>query len=202
MEATAEDIDKNLVEDFVLTEVVPGLIVDKALGSGSTYSMRGGFYGVGAAVVPSLITSVNGHAVGSSAPKRFRLPWSWKNRGLKGPPGTLSGRNAVQGLVNRFTARPTGELEGSIEVTMEIITLKEQIWCSTPKRKSFNETLLQYLIECFDRNINTGNDIDGVDYQLILAWITYDYQKTIIDDIGLILWIWSIVGCSPFTVKL
>ena len=64
---TAEDIDKNLVEDFSdLAEVVPGLIVDKALGSGSAYSMRGvGSYGVGAAVVPSLITSVNGHAVGS-----------------------------------------------------------------------------------------------------------------------------------------
>ena len=59
---TAEDIDKNLVEDFSdLAEVVPGLIVDKALGSGSAYSMRGvGSYGVGAAVVPSLITSVNG----------------------------------------------------------------------------------------------------------------------------------------------
>ena len=66
---TAEDIDKNLVEDFSdLAEVVPGLIVDKALSSGSAYSMRGvGSYGVGAAVVPSLITSVNGHAVGSSA---------------------------------------------------------------------------------------------------------------------------------------
>ena len=66
---TAEDIDKNMVEDFSdLAEIVPGLIVDKALGSGSAYSMRGvGSYGVGAAVVPSLITSINGHAVGSSA---------------------------------------------------------------------------------------------------------------------------------------
>ena len=66
---TAEDIDKNLVEDFSdLAEIVPGLIVDKALGTGSSYSMRGvGSYGVGAAVVPSLITAMNGHAVGSSA---------------------------------------------------------------------------------------------------------------------------------------
>ena len=53
---TAEDIDKNLVEDFSdLAEVVPGLIVDKALGSGSAYSMIGvGSYGVGAAVVKCL----------------------------------------------------------------------------------------------------------------------------------------------------
>ena len=50
---TAEDIDKNMVEDFSdLAEVVPGLIVDKAIGTGASYSMRGvGSYGVGAAVV-------------------------------------------------------------------------------------------------------------------------------------------------------
>ena len=77
-----------------------------------------GSYGVGAAVVPSLITSVNGHAVGSSALNDSGFHDLERIEVLKGPQGTLSGRNAVQGLVNLVTARPTGELEGSIEVTM------------------------------------------------------------------------------------
>ena len=66
---TAEDIDKNLIEDFSdLAEVVPGLIVDKAISTGASDSMRGvGSYGVGAAVVASLVTSFNCHSVYASA---------------------------------------------------------------------------------------------------------------------------------------
>jgi Outer membrane receptor for ferrienterochelin and colicins len=117
---TAEDIDKNMVEDFSdLAEVVPGLIVDKAIGTGASYSMRGvGSYGVGAAVVASLVTSINGHAVGSSALTDTGFHDLERIEVLKGPQGTLSGRNAVQGLVNLVTARPTGEFEGKVEVTM------------------------------------------------------------------------------------
>ena len=57
---TADDIDNNMVEDFSdLAEIVPGLIIDKAIGSGASYSMRGvGSYGVGAAVVGSLVSLV------------------------------------------------------------------------------------------------------------------------------------------------
>ena len=60
---SASDIDNNMVEDFSdLAEVVPGLIIDKSIGSGASYSMRGvGSYGVGAAVVGSLVVNMNGH---------------------------------------------------------------------------------------------------------------------------------------------
>ena len=66
---SASDIDNNMVEDFSdLAEVVPGLIIDKAIGSGASYSMRGvGSYGVGAAVVGSLVVNMNGHEYGSAA---------------------------------------------------------------------------------------------------------------------------------------
>jgi outer membrane receptor protein involved in Fe transport len=66
---TAEDMEKNLIKDASdLQEVVPGLIADKGIGSGVSYAIRGtGSYGVGAAVVGAVVTSMNGHSVGTGA---------------------------------------------------------------------------------------------------------------------------------------
>jgi outer membrane receptor protein involved in Fe transport len=217
---TAEDIDKNLVEDFSdLAEVVPGLIVDKALGSGSAYSMRGvGSYGVGAAVVPSLITSINGHAVGSSALNDTGFHDLERIEVLKGPQGTLSGRNAVQGLVNLVTARPTGELEGSFEMIAGNFNSKRtNIVFNLPVS---DKVSMRFATSIFERdgtirNINSGNDIDGrdslagrlsIDFDMnekTSFEFTYDYQKA--DDnrqnIGINFCESDpLFGCSPFTV--
>ena len=217
---TAEDIDKNMVEDFSdLAEVVPGLIVDKALGSGSAYSMRGvGSYGVGAAVVPSLITSINGHAVGSSALNDTGFHDLERIEVLKGPQGTLSGRNAVQGLVNLVTARPTGELEGSFEITGgNFNSQRTNIVFNVPvnERVSMRLAASVFNRDGTIRNISTGNDIDGresesarlsIDFDMnekTSFELTYDYQK--VDDnrqnIGINFCESDpLFGCSPFTV--
>ena len=163
---TAEDIDKNMVEDFSdLAEVVPGLIVDKAIGSGASYSMRGvGSFGVGAAVVNSLVTSINGHAVGSSALTDTGFHDLERIEVLKGPQGTLSGRNAVQGLVNLVTARPTGELEGKVEATMgNFNSERVNMVLNAPLSEKVS---MRIATSTFKRdgvleNIHTGNDIDG-----------------------------------------
>ena len=217
---TAEDIDKNMVEDFSdLAEVVPGLIVDKALGSASAYSMRGvGSYGVGAAVVPSLITSINGHAVGSSALNDTGFHDLERIEVLKGPQGTLSGRNAVQGLVNLVTARPTGELEGSFEITGgNFNSQRTNIVFNVPvnERVSMRLAASVFNRDGTIRNISTGNDIDGresesarlsIDFDMnekTSFELTYDYQKA--DDnrqnIGINFCESDpLFGCSPFTV--
>ena len=68
-------------------------------------------------VVASLVTSFNGHSVYASALTDVGFH-DLEGIEAKGPQGTLSGRNAVQGLVNLVSARPTGELEGKAELTM------------------------------------------------------------------------------------
>ena len=62
---TAENLKAEQIYDMTdLAEVVPGFGVAKGVGSGSAYSMRGiGSYGVGAAVVGSIVTSINGHSL-------------------------------------------------------------------------------------------------------------------------------------------
>ena len=219
---TAEDIEKNLVEDFSdLAEVVPGLIVDKAIASGSSYSMRGvGSYGVGAAVVASLITSINGHAVGSSALNDSGFHDLARIEVLKGPQGTLSGRNAVQGLVNLVTARPTGEFEGKVEVTRgNFNSERTQMVLNAPlgDKVSSRLALSMFKRDGVIENIQTGNDIDGrdsfsgrfsLDYDVddkTSIELTYDYQKA--DDnrqnIGINYCLQDpLFGCSPFEVGL
>ena len=116
---TEEDMEKNLIKDASdLQEVVPGLIADKGIGSGVSYAIRGtGSYGVGAAVVGAVVTSMNGHSVGTGAFYDLGFYDTERIEVLKGPQGTLFGRNAVNGVINIISKRPTSELEGSVDIT-------------------------------------------------------------------------------------
>ena len=62
---TADQLTADQIYDLSdLAEIVPGFEVNKGIGSGSGFVMRGiGSYGVGAAVVSSLVTNINGHSV-------------------------------------------------------------------------------------------------------------------------------------------
>ena len=180
--------------------------------------MRGvGSYGVGAAVVASLVTSINGHAVGSSALTDTGFHDLERIEVLKGPQGTLSGRNAVQGLVNLVTARPTGELEGKVEVTAgNFGSERTNMVFNVPIS---DRVAMRLATSTFKRdgviyNIHTGNDIDdrnsmggrlSIDFDIsdkTQLEFTYDYQKG--DDnrqnIGINYCEQDpLFGCSPFT---
>jgi len=100
-----------------LAEVVPGFEVAKGVGSGSGFTMRGiGSYGVGAAVVSSMVTSVNGHSTNVSYMNDMGFMDLERIEVLKGPQGTLFGRNSVAGVINLVTARPSSEVEGSVDI--------------------------------------------------------------------------------------
>ena len=115
---TAESLEKNLVKDSSdLAEIVPGLITDKGIGSGSSYAIRGtGSYGVGAAVVGAVVIATNGHDSGAGAFADIGFLDVERIEVLKGPQGTLFGRNAVVGAINLISARPTAEYGGKFDI--------------------------------------------------------------------------------------
>ena len=117
---TADSIEENMIEDISdLAEVVPGLVIDKGIGSGASYSLRGtGSYGVGAAVIGSIVTASNGHNYNSSSIADIGFFDLERIEVLKGPQGTKFGRNAVGGIINMITARPTNELNGSYDIEL------------------------------------------------------------------------------------
>ena len=117
---TTEMIDNEQIYDSSdLADVVPGYETNKAIGNGSSYSLRGiGSYGIGAAVVSSIVTNINGHSVGVSQFAGLGFVDMERIEVLKGPQGTINGRNSVQGVINLITARPTSELEGYVKAEM------------------------------------------------------------------------------------
>ena len=117
---TSEMLDIEQIYDFSdLAEVVPGLETGKTIGNGSAFSLRGiGSFGIGAAVVSSIVLNINGHSVNTSQFVDLGLIDLERIEILKGPQGTINGRNSVQGVVNVITARPSSELGGFVKVEM------------------------------------------------------------------------------------
>jgi outer membrane receptor protein involved in Fe transport len=115
---TSEDIVTQQIFDLSdIVESVPGMGVAKSVGSGSAYQIRGiASFGVGAANTSSVVTASNGHSVNDSVFVELGMYDLERIEVLKGPQGTLNGRNATTGVINFITARPTGETGGSIDV--------------------------------------------------------------------------------------
>ena len=215
---TSEDMTENMIDDMSdLAEVVPGLIMDKGIGSGSSYSIRGtGSYGVGAAVIGAVVTASNGHSYNSSTIADIGFFDVERVEVLKGPQGTLFGRNAVAGVVNFITARPSQEFEGSYDMDMgNYGANKTNLVLNLPFSDSVRARLA-YVSNTRDgvtENINLGttfNDRDSeglrfsVDFDIndfTTLQLTHETYKS--DDnrtnIGTIVCATDpLYGCSPF----
>lgn len=117
IQAFSEDTLKQLRVDSVedLQTVVPGFTVSQSYQGVPTYTLRG----IGFNTINLSATSTVGTYVDEVA-----YPYPFMNSGpvfdvsrvevLKGPQGTLFGRNTTAGLVNVVTNKPSDEFEGSV----------------------------------------------------------------------------------------
>ncbi len=163
---SAEDISDNLIYDIQdVAETTPGLLINKSIGSGSQFSIRGsGSYGIGAATVSQIVTAMNGHSVNTSVMVDTSFFDSERIEILKGPQGTLFGRNAVGGVVNVITARPTQDFGGYADLELgdynsEKLTMAVNVPISDSVR-----TRLAVLVNDKDgdiTNLVTGNSMNG-----------------------------------------
>jgi outer membrane receptor protein involved in Fe transport len=192
---TSEMLEQNQIYDLSdLTEVVPGFGAGKGIGSGSAFSMRGiGSYGIGAAVVSSLVTNINGHSVGTGQFVDLGMMDIERIEVLKGPQGTINGRNSVQGVINVITARPTDELSGYIDVETGNFDMKRMTTAVNLPINDNVKTRLAFMTNMRDGmvyNPVTGNDFDDrndMGLRFSLDWdisdttdfkLTYSGQKS------------------------
>jgi outer membrane receptor protein involved in Fe transport len=193
----AESLDVNQVYDVSdLTEIIPGLETAKGIGSGSGWVMRGMLsYGIGAGVIASVVTSVNGHSVNDSVVADTGFFDLERIEVLKGPQGTLFGRNAVNGVINLVTARPTSEFEGSYDVQIgNFGAIRTNAVLNMPISDNLRTrlALVSNKRDGMVTNIVTGNDYDdrndlafrlSVDYDLSdRTQIKFTYSEQESDD--------------------
>ena len=162
---TAESLADNQVYDVSdLAEITPGLETAKVIGSGSGWVVRGiGSGGIGAGVVASVVTAINGHSVNDSVVADTGFMDLERVEVLKGPQGTLYGRNAANGVINLITARPTSEFEGSYDVeigTYGKVTTKAVVNMPFSDSVKTRLAVMSNKRDGMVTNLVTGNDFD------------------------------------------
>ena len=165
---SSEDVEANMIQDSDdLAEVIPGLITAKGIGSGASYAIRGtGSYGVGAAVVGAIVTAQNGHNFNSSTFADVGFYDVSRIEVLKGPQGTLFGRNAVAGVINVITSRPDSEFSGYVDVESGNFNSKR---LTTAVNIPISDTIRTRLAlvsssrDGMSKNLRTGEDFDDRD---------------------------------------
>jgi iron complex outermembrane receptor protein len=108
--------DANITTATQLQYNVPGLTI-QPLESGGLVSLRGvGSGSTGLGYDPSSAVHIDGIYVGTSSQALNRLFDLGTLEVLKGPQGTLYGRNATGGVINIVTQKPSAKFGGTAEV--------------------------------------------------------------------------------------
>ena len=118
------DIQRQFARDIRdLANIAPNLIIDDTgQGPGSTAAIY--IRGIGVADLeknfdPAVGVSIDGVFIGSTAGGLLRSIDLARVEVLRGPQGTLFGRNTVGGLINIQRTQPTGELGGRFRAGVE-----------------------------------------------------------------------------------
>ncbi len=115
---SAEMLANSGINDFSgLTSLAPSLTIQDAANTGNaSINLRGiGTYAFSIGVEPSVSVIVDDVPVVQQAQAFNTLADIERVEVLRGPQGTLFGKNASAGVINIITAGPTEELEGFIE---------------------------------------------------------------------------------------
>lgn len=175
-----------------LTRLVPALTLQKGSNPRQTsFNIRGiGTQSFSTAVEPSVSTMVDGVVMGRSGQAFVQLLDVERVEVLRGPQGTLFGKNSTAGVVHIITADPTEEHTG--EIMGSIISGDEYrggLTVSGPITDDLGYRLTASADEeeGWVKNVNTGNDLNGSENWSVrgkLRWTNEDLEVQWASDYG------------------
>ncbi len=193
---TAEQLDRTFQSTGAgLEGVSPNLVFDRIVSGpgGAALSVRGlSFQDIEKSFDTSVGVSLDGVYLGTNTGQVFQIFDFERMEVLRGPQGTLFGKNTIGGIINIVRPEPTGELGGKFRVNAGNYNKQEfDGVLNLPMLADQLSTKVFYTnrqMDGVDRNIAKGNKrVGGVDYEsygATLKWtptdrskIIYTYQK-------------------------
>lgn len=165
-----------------LQQLIPSVSFRKGnTNRNSTVVVRGiGTISFSTAAEPSVSTVVDGVVMGRSGQAFTDLYDLERIEVLRGPQGTLFGKNASAGVVNMTTKRPSEELTGSVDVSVfedSEFRLKGRIAGPLSENTRASLTVFDGSFDGYITNTFTGDDTNGYDrsgFRGMLEWNASD----------------------------
>lgn len=165
-----------------LSYLIPSLNLQRGGNArNSSFNIRGiGTQSFSTAVEPSVSTMVDGVVMGRSAQAFMQLLDVERVEVLRGPQGTLFGKNSTGGVVHIITRNPTEVFSGEVSGTVvEDDEYRAGLTVSGPvtDRLGYRFSANVSDVDGFTRNVFDGNDLNGGDDWTVrgkLRWLPTD----------------------------
>jgi iron complex outermembrane recepter protein len=162
----------------------PSLVVGATVFGGAIVSVRGvGSENLGVGGDPGVPLHIDGHYVQSSSHILRNMFDIERVEILKGPQGTLYGRNAVGGNINIITKRPADSFEGQVSVDLgnyDKVLLQGMLSGPLSSRLRSRIVFSGENRDGYTENVATGKDnLEDADYKALRASFEYDLTERI-----------------------
>ena len=174
-----------------LQVAVPNITIGTSFGFANLFIRGLGLNSVFANVDPSVTLYEDGAVISQPAAQLFSFFDLERVEVLRGPQGTLYGRNATGGTINLITAKPTDTLSGFVRLDAgNYSSLEAEGGISGPITDTLSARVSFYIAnrDGFGKNLTTGHDVNDLNTRSLRAQLRFrpsaDFDTLFVGEYG------------------